>query len=530
MRRALAFVVVLGATVAGCKCGKDAVTRASGVERVLPAGGNAYVIVPSVEKLGQRLTLVENLKVATFAVQAANFETAKGYVDAMVAELGIDPRSREQLEQIGIDPSGSAGVAIMDGEGSLMVALPIKHEGRIAAFIRTLSANRLGASMVEDKVQNGVTVHHLVGAVGTRLAWASSNGYALIAPMASVEQLGGWASRAEADTLARDTSLPASLARLPAERDALVYVPPATKATLVAPVSHVVIALSLQPDAFTLTADAPWSGSKEALSLFTAQPAAPLVGLLPADAFFVARFGGDAKELAPLLLPLLGENLERAFGEGGFDLTAALEQVAPGAVLGLSLAPTVQMGQGMPDLDPRRTNPFSFVHLTGVAPAKSEAAVAPALEKLAAVAPRFGAQMTLKDGVYVTTYAQGEGVHFAAKGGQVVFGSPLPRVKAMAQGDDAGGGPVQAYRDVLEATPLAVVADLKALSDAVRALPSSAWGIGGFAIKATTVRWLDNSDDLKAVTVNVGTKGGAVQAKVQLKLAPQAPSGADAGR
>lgn len=137
--------------------------------------------------------------------------------------------------------------------------------------------------------------------------------------------------------------------------------------------------------------------------------------------------------------------------------------------------------------------------------------------------------MTLKDGVYVTTYSQGEGVHFAAKGGQVVFGSPLPRVAALVAADGSGPGPVLGLKEALEATPISVVADLKALADAVRALPPSAWGIGGFAIKATTVRWLDNSDDLKAVTVNVGVKGGAVQASVRLVLAQQAP-GADAGR
>ena len=47
----------------------------------------------------------------------------------------------------------------------------------------------------------------------------------------------------------------------------------------------------------------------------------------------------------------------------------------------------------------------------------------------------------------------------------------------------------------------------------------SATDLGGFAIKATTVRWLDNSDDLRAVTVNVGSKGGAVQGTVRLLLA-----------
>ena len=44
------------------------------------------------------------------------------------------------------------------------------------------------------------------------------------------------------------------------------------------------------------------------------------------------------------------------------------------------------------------------------------------------------------------------------------------------------------------------------------------WGLGGFAIKETTVRWLDATDDLKAISISVGAKEKAVQAKVQLTL------------
>ena len=43
-----------------------------------------------------------------------------------------------------------------------------------------------------------------------------------VVPQAAVDKLAGWALRAEADTLAKDVALPASLAWLPAERDALM--------------------------------------------------------------------------------------------------------------------------------------------------------------------------------------------------------------------------------------------------------------------------------------------------------------------
>ena len=529
MKRLL--VVMLALVAAGCsKCGKpgSGAGPGRGVETVLPTGATAYVIVPSVERLGQKLTQLEGFKVANFAVQAAGFETAHAYVDALVADLGIDLRSKEQLEKIGIAPDGSAGVALMGRELAL-VALPIKDEGRIGAFIRTFSANRLGASAVEDKVENGVTVHRLVAQTGAKLAWTTKNGFALVVSREGVDQLAGWAARGEADTLAKDTSLPASLGRLPKERDAIIYAPPGGAPMLALPVAHVVLTAALDAKALTLSFDAPWGGDPSTLGVFETKPGASLTALLPADTFLAARFGGDPSLLAPLAKPLLGEHLSRAFSEGGFDLPAVLQQVAPGTVMGLSLSPTAQMGSGVPDIDIRRTNPFKYVHLSGVAPARSAELVAPALAKLAEVAPRFGAQMTLKDGVYVTTYAQGEGVHFAAKGDQVVFGSPLPRVQALLAADGKAAPPLGELRQPLEGSSLTAVVDLRRLAASVRELPPSAWGVGGFAIKATTVRWLDNSDDLRAVTLSVGTKGGAVQGTLQLLLGAPAPTAAAPG-
>ena len=141
----------------------------------------------------------------------------------------------------------------------------------------------------------------------------------------------------------------------------------------------------------------------------------------------------------------------------------------------------------------------------------------PTLEKIAALAPKFGAEMSLRerpDGqkAMITTYAQGEGVHFAPKGELVFFASPVQRLDALVK--SAGAGTVS-----LEGNDaLAVSIDLNKLSASVRALPESAWGLGGFAIKATTVRWLDATDDLKRVTINLGAKDKVVQARVVLTL------------
>lgn len=142
----------------------------------------------------------------------------------------------------------------------------------------------------------------------------------------------------------------------------------------------------------------------------------------------------------------------------------------------------------------------------------------PTFEKIAALAPRFGAEMTVRDRAdgqkaVITSYAQGEGVHFAPKGELVFFASPVQRLEALVKSDGAGTA-VTGLGD----EAVSVVIDLNKLAASVRALPESAWGLGGFAIKATTVRWLDATDDLKRVTITVGAKDKLVQAKVVLTL------------
>ena len=68
-----------------------------------------------------------------------------------------------------------------------------------------------------------------------------------------------------------------------------------------------------------------------------------------------------------------------------------------------------------------------------------------------------------------------------------------------------------------------MVIDLNRLATSVRDLPASAWGLGGFAIKATTVRWLDATDDLKAVTASAGANGKALQVNVALVFGAKTP-------
>ena len=525
-RLGLALAVV-ALTFAGCsKCGKTAGQAGAGVERVLPRSAVAVAVIPSVQVLGERLKGLESLKVAAFSAQLNGFPDAHQWADALVQQLGIDVRSKEALEKAGVDPSGSAGFALLADESAFLV-VPVKDEAKLAAVLQKLAAARLGAGVAEDQQDGEVTVHRFVPAPGAqaRLGYVRVDGFALVGTDAAVANLARWAKLLEADALSKDPTYAAALGRLPKERDLVVYLPPGSPA-LQGTVSSATATLALRPEAITVTADAPWTGDPKALELLVKQPGSDLLGYLPDDAWLVAKFSGDPAGLGPWVERLVPQ-LSRAFSEAAFDVKGeVLANLKPGAVAGLSLAPTAKLG-GMPDLDLRSTNPFIWAHLTGLTEVKDPQQVPGTLDKFAGLAPRIGSQMakTDRDGhpVYFTTYSAGEGVHFAAKGPHVFFGSPAGRIDALLKSEGkATPFSRPQLKGVLDARALTLVIDLQKLAHAVRELPSAAWGIGGFAIKATTLRWLDATDDLEAITAGFESKAGAVQAQLVLSLTPPA--------
>lgn len=519
----LGLLVLVAAVAAGCsKCGGAAATKA-GVERVLPRGAVGVVVVPALGDAGKKLTLVERLKVANFAAQLQGFADGKGFGDALVAQLGVDPRSPEALEQAGVDGSRGAAVAVLaTGHGYL--ALPVKDAGRLHHALESVASRRLGAGANGEQRFGELTVKTFSPQKDAppRLGYVLAHGYALVTDGAGVPQLAGLAAMTEADSLATDKAYAEHVGRLPKARDLLVYLPTGSPALVKAPVTAAAVAVSLSPAGLELTVDAPWKGDAAPLAVLQPKAAKPLAGYLPADAFLVVHFAGEPGLLAPWAKALLGPYLSRALEAGGLDVKGAvLEQLQPGALAALSLADRPPLGEGLPSLDIRQTNPFSYAHLSGVARVKDPAVVMPALEKVVELAPRFGAEMRVAerpDGqkAVLTTWAAGEGVHFAPKGDLVFFGSPVQRLDALVKSD--GKGPLPAPGG--EQAALSVSVDLARLAASVRALPESAWGLGGFAMKGTTLRWLDATDDLRAISVAVGAQGTSVRARLLLSLAP----------
>ncbi len=526
MRRAWPLLAL--ALVAGCsKCGEPKASSRVGepVERVLPRGAVGVVIVPSLAGAGQKLQILEALKVTGFAAQLQGFGDGKAFADALVGELGVDVRSPEALEKAGLDGSRSAGMAALV-TASVYLALPVKDAQKFQGAIETLAHRRLGAGALSEQKFGELTVRSFAPRQGepAKLGYVLAHGFALITDGPGVGALPGFASMTETDSLMSDRGYMAELKALPKERDLVVYLPNGTPALMRAPFTSATGAVSLTPAGLSVLVNATWKGDPTELASLQPQPLSKsLLGYLPRDAFLVTRFSGDPAQLAPWLRQLMGPYLNRAFNEGEFDLTKELGQLQPGVVASLSLSERPPMDRGLPSLDLRQTNPFTYAHLSGVALAKSADTVLPTLEKVAGFAPKFGAQMELRtrdDGqkAMLTTYAQGEGVHFAPKGDLVFFASPVQRLDALVKSDGKGDSKVASLGD----EALSVAVDLSKLSASVRALPESAWGIGGFAIKATTVRWLDATDDLKAVSLSVGAKEKVVQARLQLTLGPAA--------
>lgn len=522
MKRLLLLLTL--AFAAGCsKCGKPASTVVGlPVERVVPKGAVGVVLVPSLASAGQKLKILEALKVTGFVAQLQGFGDGKAFADALVGELGIDVRSAEALEKAGLDGARAAAVFATISSDAFL-ALPVKDEKRFHGILEHLAHRRLGAGAGGEQKAGALTVHTFSAHAGeaAKLGYVIANGYAVIADAGGVGKLAGLAALTQDDSLASDRSYMAALKQLPDERDAVVYVPTNSLLLLKTPLSGAIGSVTLTAAGLSVLVNGTWRGDPSELAALQPQAGAKsLVGYLPADAFLVTRFSGDPARLAPWAKQVMGPFLSRAFDEGGFDVkTQVLEQLQPGLVASLSLSDRPPMDRGMPSLDIRQTNPFTYAHLSGAGAVKSKDVVVPALEKIAALAPKFGAQMELRerpDGqkAFLTTYAQGEGVHLAPKGDLVFFASPVQRLDALVKSDGSAASPVASLGD----DALSVAIDLSKLSASVRALPESAWGLGGFAIKATTVRWLDATDDLKAVSLTVGAKDKAVQAKLLLTL------------
>jgi hypothetical protein len=539
-RRACFGFLLFFVALAGCsRCGKDEGAAgpagpAVSVSRYLPRDAQAAIVVADLGALGEKLARFQNLKIASFLAQLQNAQSAEALVSAVMRQVGVDLRSRAAMEAAGIAPGKGAGAAFLAGNQAFSV-LGVKDAKTLEETFATLARNRLGASeRKEEKAAGGTLVtFSRKSAQVPALGLLFVGDFVLLAPGAAVARLPELATLPVEKSMAEEPVRAASLSRLPKEHDFQVYFPGGTGLLPAGTVQGATLIGRIEEKAVTLYADAPWPDTEESLAPLSSQSGPELLGYLPADSFLVARYRGDPATLGPVWPYLAGPLLTRAFQQSGFDpKTELLDNLQSGLVAGVALAPTAQLGSGVPSLDIRRTNPFRFVHLVAVGEAKDAAKAQATLEKVPGMAGSFGAQVAAEDvggkRAYLTSYRAGEGAHFAEVGGKLVLAAPRSRLEAAlpALGAAPGEAPVaKELQDAVKEPVLGVVLDLRKMSEAIRNLPSSAWGVGGFAIRATALRWLEATDDLRAVTVGLSRKDKAIQAQVSLQLTPPpAPS------
>ncbi|WP_224244163.1 DUF3352 domain-containing protein [Hyalangium gracile] len=543
LRRASSWSLLLLVLLAGCsRCGKDSgptgpAGKPASVERFLPRDAQAAIVVQDLGALGEKLARFQNLKIASFLAQLQNFQTAEAYVSAVMRQVGVDLRSRQAMEKAGIDPGKGAGAAFLSQTQAFSV-LGVKDAKTLEETFSNLARNRLGApERAEQKAGGGTLItFSRKGATTPQLGLLFIGDFVLVAPGSTVERLATFASQPSEKSLAEEPVLAASLGRLPKERDFHIYLPGGTDLVRPGTVQGLTLTGVIEERAVTLRADAPWPDTQQALAPLVPKEGPDLLGYLPADSFLVARYRGDPATLGGVWPYIVGPYVTRAVQQSNFDIKGeVLDNLQSGIAMGVALAPTAQFGSGIPELDIRRTSPFRYVQLMVVAEPKDVAKADATLARVPDIAGNFGAQVKPEDvggkRVYLTSYRAGEGAHFAQAGGKLVLAAPRSRLEAALTGLAGKPGEFPLAQDLQGAMKdqvLSVVMDLRKLSDAVRNLPSEAWGIGGFAIKATALRWLEATDDLRAVTLNLSQKEKALQAEVSLKLtlppAPQQPS------
>jgi len=546
MRRALLLLAALVLAVPGCsRCSRGGGSAGPSPElaRALPRDAELLVLVPDLGALGDRLARLQQLKLASFAAQLQGAASAQELVGSVMFQLGADLRSRESMQAAGLDPARGAAAVWLKG-GAVYAVVAVKDEKAFGKTVQALARDRLGAGTASESGSGGQRVTAFSKAPGEppALAVLFRDGLAYVARGDLARRLPELSGVSESAALSTEADYQRDLKRLPRERQVVVRIPPTSRYSRRGAMHGALVSLSLEADGLSAFTVLPWPNTKNSVELLRAQGTAPdLFGLAAPDAFLLARSLGSPSGLSPVWPELVPQWVKRAVEQTGFDPDGKVFQnLEPGSVLSLSLAPTVNLATGVPELDVRRTNPFGYVHLVVAGKVKDAKQAASTLEAIPPVAQRFGAFVTpaTREGqrVYLTRYAQGEGAHLALVGDKVLMASPVSRLDdAMARA--RAGKPAEglaadpAFRPLFEGRPLALAIDLRRLAESVRRLPSSAWGVGGFAMKATALRWLDATSDLHAITFRTGFQDGAVESELKLHIqvsgaqapAPQGP-------
>jgi hypothetical protein len=511
------FLSLIMTCVLSCsRCRAQSKVEVTSVERMLPKGAVAVVVAPSVEMLGQKLLQLQQLKTLDFAAALQGLRDAPTYADALMRQIGFDLRVPAALAAAGIDGKRAMAVFIT-ANARAYVVLPIADEKMFRSALHNVASKRFGAPLQQNVNAGAVTVEKWTADTNSaaRIACVLKGGYALVATDEGIGALATLGATPAEQTLEFDSNLKARQTSDTSPKQLWFYFPPGSPALTKLHTSDAFGSLTLSDVAFTVRLAGQWQGDPRMLEALS-RVGPPAKATLPSNTFASAQSLSSPASLVPLAITVLGERSFAILKEANIDLQGAvLKQVLPGTVAGLSLAERPPIGQGVPQLDIRQTNPFRYVNLSGIAPLTPDNDLDQTLKALAVAGPRFGANINPAlrgtQQTYLTTYAQGEGVHFARLSNTFVFGSPQTKFAALLDRLDLQ--PVS-----LPASAFSAKVDVDKLAQGVRALPGDAWGVGGFAMKATTERWLSALDDFKDLVLTVDSQQSDIVGTLTVNL------------
>lgn len=520
----LAFVAGCG----GCR-GKEAERSTAGA--FFPAGAQAFVAVED-PQLASTLGVLVGSHLSELAATSL-LPGGEDPFEPVIRELGFDPRTPEGFAKVGLDPA--RGMAFGQDAKKRTLAVVGVRDARAADRWMEEVARRHGGrvrterNFTPEEGRERPVVAYLDASGGVRLAFAVAGKWLVASEGdAAVEAVGEALAREEKQSLVATQGYAKIRSSIGENRSIWGWLPaPETKGRGRDGLWSRGLSFGLTVGEKELDARIRLPQGTLALSVLqsvaSAKESESLLPYLSERDFLLTRIGGDPQALEPLLRDLAPyRRLRRA----GFDpAKEILPLFQPGILVGISLEPEPNLSGGLP-VQPSltRTNPFHFLHTGILARVKDPEKAKAALERLAELGDRLQMQVSTREAegvtIYSATYAAGDGLTWAllgdkliAAGGEGAFDALLERVKG--EGKAYVPGHPEAF-ELFTSQPLAVYFDVPRLAAQLRAIPESAFGIGGFRMKALLDGWVSAIDPLRglAIAYHVDNEGIVLDARL----------------
>lgn len=508
--------------------------------RFVPSSCGAALWLPSLDRAGQAFRTLSRLKAAQYVLTD---ERMTAVANMLTKGVRLDRDPSRALTALGLDPREGLFVHVGQSGDTLLLWAPGNDPSKLVGRVRELASAWLGG--VETSRRN-IQGHQyevlLAGAAKTpAVAYSAMANGALVA-------LGKDPDKTLAEALTRPTnqSLAANESFDAARKargaaDLLVFVCPGAQAiarqgSQTGTLASIAGALAPNGGALALSVDTRRANPTlvvdldmtitETLARALSPAAVPgesgaaLGARLDPDAFLTFRTRADPVHLKPIAESLLPKSMVLGLQETGLDLeTDVFANLRPGFAASVALSPVAKMDR-MPALNTRATNPFQYVRFEALGQVKDAERAAEALKKVAEAAPRFGAraeERTVGDTrTTVFRYKLGEGASFALSRGYVaVSGGDGSMERLLARlGEPA---PSRAANDA-EVFHLSL--DLAKLIAAIRAMPDSAFGVGGSVVRQGMDRLFDMLLETPGLTAKGALEGRLLATHIEAPLVP----------